>query len=168
MLIVFSKEMKMVDNLLEEDYALLADLNINLLETAQRNIIPAFVLSRYKAGRNASYLAAACQCFYLFFHFHSLQNTQTRKNILLGDYFFSRFMELLITSDNISLLDHFSNYVIIKGQNKDFNKEFALGELLPFISSILKEANKEVNHSVDKAYSPAVYGEKAIRPIGLN
>ena len=143
MLKVLPENLKKVEDLLDEDYSLLVDLGINLNGNREKELLPAFVLSMYQDGVNTSYLAAACQCFYLFFHFHSLKNQEIRKNILLGDYFFSRFMELLITSGNICLLDYFSGFVIEKSQKKDFNKEFALGELLPFISSVLKEAKKE-------------------------
>ena len=161
-------ELKTVNHLLNNDYDLLASLGIDLLKANDKELLPAFVLSRHKDGINSSYLAAACQCFYLFFRLHSLSDQETRKIILLGDYFFSRFMELLMLSGNIALLDHFSNFVINKSQSKTFNKEFALGELLPFISYILQKTKKETKRETTKEYATSIYTKNIIRPAGLN
>ena len=135
------QEMKITDRILAKDYLLLSDLALPLKDKWEKNIVPAFVFYLHRNGHHTAQLAAACQCFYLFFRFHSLDDGETRKNILLGDYFFSRFLELLVLSGNNHLLPRFCQFVMTKCQQPPA-KSFSLGELLPFISLICKESLK--------------------------
>ena len=139
------EEIKTTDRILAQDYQLLADLGLPLKDKRERGLIPAFVFSLHGNNCLTPYLAAACQCFYLFFRFHTALNEETRKNILLGDYFFSRFLELLLLSNNYQLLSYFCQYVTEKCQDQNFAEHFSQYELLPLIQTVCKESQKGKN-----------------------
>ena len=132
-------QIKKVDDLLAEDYLLLADFGLAIDGEWERHFIPLLVLSvSYNnqpavSGKqiDASALAAACQSFSLFRRLHYQTDGDTASLILMADFCYGHFLRLLDKSQALHLLTSFSQFLAedsrkaILGEKNLFMKDFA-------------------------------------------
>jgi len=73
---------------------------------------------------NAEFLAAACQCFWLFRRLHEMSGQHPVYATLLGDWFFSAFSKSLIPLDSVELNDTFAELLAQDTQTSVSQEEY--------------------------------------------